>query len=192
VAQIDVDRATAMAASLTKAAHRVGTPPEGIYWLSRAHALAMAPRLEQLGDDHHPAYLHPGRSALVLIRDAEVSDALTLAGAVVLETRDDALRMSTDLVDRLGPELSELVAAVPRPGGDSLTERLVTASNEVRLAALAERLDHLRHEHLREERDHWRELHDEVGSVWWPVAKRTHAKLATRYAHWHRTFAKRL
>lgn len=181
-----------MAASLRKASHRAGTAPEGIEWLARAHALAMAPRIEQLEDDHHPAYLHPGRSVLVLIRDAEVSDALTLAGAVVLETRDDALGISTDLVESLGPELSELVAAVPRPGDDSLSERLVTAPNAVRLAALAERLDHLRHEHLREERDHWGELHEEVGLVWWPVAKRTHEKLAMRYAHWHRTFAKRL
>jgi hypothetical protein len=188
----DVDRAIAMAASVAKAARRVGTPGDQVEWLGRAHASAMAPRLEQLDDDHHPVYLHPGRSLLVLTRDAQVSDALTLATAAVLESRDPTLKIRDDDLKALGPELCELVASVPPPGAEALAERLVTITPQARLAALAERLDHLRHEHLRDERDHWRGLHEEVGAVWLPVAERTHGKLAGRFAHWHRTFVRRL
>jgi len=193
----DTDRANAMAVSVAKAARRVGVPETSLDVLSRAHALAMAPRLERLDDDHHAAYLHPGRSVLILIRDAGVDDALTLCGAAVLETRDTDLRIDQATLDRLGDALVALVASVPHPGDERLAERLVTLPYAARMAALSERLDHLRHEHLRNESSPgdasgWPGLHAEVGAVWLPVAERSHPQLAQRYAHWHRTFEKRL
>ncbi len=193
----DTDRANAMAVSVAKAARRIGVPEASLDVLSRAHALAMASRLERLDDDHHPAYLHPGRSVLILIRDASVDDALTLCGAAVLETRDAELRIDHATLERLGDAVVALVASVPHPGDERLAERLVTLPHAARMAALSERLDHLRHEHLREEdavgiTSGWPELHAEVGAVWLPVAERSDPRLAQRYAHWHRTFAKRL
>ncbi len=193
----EVDRAVAMAASLRRAAARVGALPEEVEWLDRVHAVAMQPRLDRLDDDHHPAFLHPGRSALILMRDAEVSDAFVLATAVLLETRDADLRVEATELAGLGVELRAAVLMVPRPEDDDLAERLVTLPEGPRLAALAERLDHLRHEHVYHEQlgastAHWQELHDQVGAVWLPVAERTHPVLAKRYAHWWRTFGRRL
>jgi hypothetical protein len=57
---------------------------------------------------------------------------------------------------------------------------------------LAERLDQLRHAHLREDHAWWRAIHAEAGAIWVPVAERTHPRLADRYRHWLRTFGRRL
>jgi hypothetical protein len=146
-----------------------------------------------LKDDHHPAYLHPGRSALILLRDASVTAAPVLAAACLVETRDPELRVAPERIDQvLGPDVGELVAAAPPPGSEGLAEALVTASGEVCLVALAEHLDHLRHLHVRGPEPDWPERLDEVEAVWLPVAERTHARLATRYRHWARTFRRRL
>ncbi len=188
-----VDRGAAMAASVETAARAHGLAPEGVDFVSRAHALAMNARVEALDDDHHPAYLHPGRSVLVLLQDVGLLPADVLATAAVHDTEDDDLRVSLDAVrDALGDGVADMVESLPLPGDERLTERLVSLAEGPRLAALAERLDHLRHAHLREDRTWWRAIHEEAGAAWLPVAERTHPRLATRYLHWHRTFARRL
>jgi hypothetical protein len=188
----DTERARLMAASVAAAARTAGLPDEAIDLVGRAHALAMAPRLHALDDDHHPAYLHPGRSVLVLLRDVGPLPAETLAAAAVHETVDDELRVGHSAVRReLGDAVADLVGSLPRPGDERLAERLVTLEEGPRLAALAERLDQLRHAHLRPDRD-WRAAHEEAGTTWLPVAERTHARLADRYRNWHRAFARRL
>ena len=58
-----------MAASVAQAARAQGLTPESIDLVSRAYALAMNPRVAALENEHHPAYLHPGRSVLVLLLD---------------------------------------------------------------------------------------------------------------------------
>ena len=182
-----------MATSVVQAARAHGLAPEGIDLLSRAHALAMNSRLEVLDDDRHPSYLHPGRSVLVLLQDVGRLPAEILATAAVHDTEDDDLRVSWDAVrDTLGNAVADMVESLPLPGDERLTERLITLDEGPRLAALAERLDHLRHAHLHEDRTWWRAIHEEAGAAWVPVAERTHARLATRYRHWHRTFARRL
>ena len=187
------DRGRAMARSLAAAARAAGLPDDGVELLSRAHALAMEPRTEALDDDHHPAYLHPGRTALVLLRDAEVRDARVLAAATLVESRDGALRVEEARVRaRLGEGMADLVAAVPAPGSEGLAEALVTAPEEVRLVALAEHLDHLRHLHVRGRAPDWEERAAEVEAVWLPMAGRTHERLAGRYRHWLRVFRRRL
>ena len=57
--------------------------------------------------------------------------------------------------------------------------------------ALAERLDHLRHLHLKEPDAAAREVWREARDVWLPFADRTHPDLARRYAWWTRKFTKR-
>jgi hypothetical protein len=74
-----------------------------------------------------------------------------------------------------------------------MLERLVGLDDGLGLAVLAERLDHLRHLHLRPDlRGCWGRRHEEVSAVWLPFANRTHAGLGRRFAHWERTFARRL
>ena len=188
-----VDRGRAMAASVVRAARTHGLAPEGVDLLSLAHALAMESRVEMLDDDHHPSYLHPGRSVLVLLRDVGQLPAEILATAAVHDTEDKDLRVRWDAVrDTLGEAVAALVESLPLPGDDRLAERLITLDEGPRLAALAERLDHLRHAHMREDRTWWRAVHEEAGAGWVPVAERTHPRLATRYRHWHRPFARRL
>jgi hypothetical protein len=182
-----------MAVSVARAAASAGLTPDAVGLLSRAHALAMAPRIAALDDDHHPAYLHPGRTALVLLRDVGEVPLEALCAATVHETEDADLRVSGDAVrEALGDEISDLVASLPLPGEERLLERLVTLGRGPVLAALAERLDQFRHVHLREDHGTWRAMHDEAGEVWLSVAERTHPRLADRFRHWHTAFGRRL
>jgi hypothetical protein len=181
-----------MAASVASAARAAGLDTEAIDLVSHAHALAMAPRLRALDDDHHPAYLHPGRSVLVLLRDVGPLPAEVLAVTAVHETVDEELRVGHDVVrSELGDAVADMLESLPLPGAEGLAERLVTLEEGARFAALAERLDQLRHVHLRPDLD-GRALHGEAGATWLPVAERTHARLADRYRHWHRAFGRRL
>ena len=83
--------------------------------------------------------------------------------------------------------------SIPRPGSDDLVERLLGLSRGVALAVLAERLDHLRHLHMREDLvDLWADTHIEVSGAWLPFCARIDKQLTVRYAHWVRTFAKRI
>lgn len=188
------NRGTAMAASVARTARSLGVSPAGVGLLSQAHALAMEPRVDALEDDHHPLYLHPGRTALILLRDVGSVDATLLCAAALTESEDDAFRIDVSVVGaRMGEAVGALVAAVPLPGSESLVEDLVTAPEAVRLVALAERLDHLRHAHLRDAADAWRRsVHAEAGAVYLPVARRTHPRLAQRYEHWWGAFGRRM
>ena len=183
-----------MAASIARTARSFGMTPEGIGLLARAHALAMEPRVASLEDDHHPLYLHPGRTVLILLRDVSCLDAEVLSAAALSESEDERFRIPLDSVrTEMGERVAMLVASVPSPASESLAEELLLAEEEVRLVALAERLDHLRHGRLREADEAWRQaVHRQAVSVYLPVAERTHPRLATRYHHWGRTFARRL
>jgi (p)ppGpp synthase/HD superfamily hydrolase len=184
-----------MAASVARAATGAGLSADAVELLGRAHALAMAPRLAALDDDHHPAYLHPGRGALILLRDVGPVPVVTLCAAAVHETEDASLRVALDDVRaELGDEIADMVESLPMAGDERLLERLVTLDPGALLAALAERLDQLRHAHVRKDHDaEWRRrIHAEAGEVWVPVAERTHPRLADRFRHWHKAFGRRL
>ncbi len=181
-----------MGGSVVAAAEALGLSDDEVDLIGYAHALAMVPRIATLDDDHHPAYLHPGRTALVLLRDVGPLPVEALVVAAVHEGIDDDLRVRHDVVAvELGEAVAELVESLPLPGDERLAERLVTLDEVFLLATLAEHLDHLRHAHLRGDLD-WQGLHDEASSVWVPVAERAHPRLADRYQHWYRTFARRL
>ena len=61
-------RAGLMARSVAGAAHAREIGGSDLDLVSRAYALAMKPRIALLEDDHDPAYLHPGRSILILLQ----------------------------------------------------------------------------------------------------------------------------
>ena len=152
----------------------------------------MGPRLGL--DDHHPAFLHPGRSALVLLHDVVELPEEAIPLAVLHESEDDDLRAPGGCIDSAGGrEIHAALATLPLPGDEDLTEHLVLLPRPAVLAALAERLDQLRHLHLRPDlQDRWVGAHEEVGRAWLPVAERTDPRLTRRFTHWHRTFARRL
>ena len=184
-----------MVASVGKAARSVGLPAVDVEAVDRVHELAMQPRVELLADDHHPAYLHPGRTALILLQDVGAVNVSAVILGLLHESADVKLRpAATQIAEALGGEASVSgLAAIPRPGDERLVERLVALGPGSALAALAERLDHLRHLHMRPDLiDTWADTHAEVTSAWLPFAQRTHRKLAVRYAHWGRTFVKRI
>ena len=182
-----------MSASVVKASRAIGLEDEGLDLVRRAHDLAMRPRVEQLDDDHHPDYLHPGRSVLILLRDVAHSHAASLAASALLESESESLRVAPSQVEsEIGVQVARVLAEIPAPGDERLVERLVLLPVTSRLAALCERLDQLRHAHLHPDRVWWAAIHEETTQAWLPVAERTHERIAQRYRHWHRTFAKRL
>ena len=188
------DRASQMARSVLLAARSRGLDEAELEAVGRALDLAMRPRLDALDDDHHPAFLHPGRNALVLLRDVGTVDVSVLMVAALHESRDGHLRVPVDQVEgEFGAAALRALESIPLPGDERLVERLLTLGPGLSLAALAERLDHLRHLHLRDDlMDEWAACHLEVVEAWLPFARRVHPRLTTRYAHWARTFAKRI
>ncbi len=181
-------RAERMARRLDRDARRRGVAPDAAADLVVAFRLAMEPRLARIDNDHHPDFLHTARTALILIEDAGVTDRAVLCAAALCETR------ATDLAVRPGTELGEAVARlleeVPDPAAPELLETLVTASPGAQLVAVAERLDHARHLHLRPEPE-WRPYHATTCEVYAPVARRVSAPLADRLRYWCATFRER-
>ena len=85
-----------------------------------------------------------------------------------------------------------MLESLPLPTDDELVARLLMLDDGARLAALAERLDHIRHAHLQDDPARWRALRDEVTAAWAPVAERTHPRIADRYRAWLRAISRRL
>lgn len=185
-------RAEAMARRLARTARRLGLADEDWEGLETAFRAGMARRLARELDDHHPDYLHPSRTALILMDDARVADTAVLAAALVVETRDPELAPPPDEIATLGPTAADIVAAVPRPAdeGERLLETLLAAPRAARLVAAAERLDHARHLHLRP-RSEWRDYHATTCAVYAPVAARTDPALAARLEWWCAAFRRR-
>ena len=186
-------RARAMAERVIRTAHGSGTPPAGLAVLERAHALAMEPRLAAGIDDHDPDFLHPGRTALILLLDTGETRADVLAAAMLTETlrpklKADAGRVPGALGAEVGGRVEEWLAEVPDPEAEDLAERLLLAGPEVQLVALAERLDHVRHAHLWPDPDARREVHALTEAVYARIAERVHSTLARRYARWCEMF----
>jgi len=187
----DIDRARAMAGSVERIARAAGLGNQAVDLVGRAYGLAMEPR--RVLDEHDPAFLHPGRTILVLLQDVGPLSADVLAAAAAHESEEARFRLDpSDVRRELGAPVADLLASLPLPTDDDLVERLITLDEGARLAALAERLDHIRHAHLREDPVRWRSLRDEVSAAWAPVAERTHPRLADRYRAWLRAISRRL
>jgi (p)ppGpp synthase/HD superfamily hydrolase len=176
-----------MAERLETTARRAGIDEPGVARIVNAFHEAMGPRDGRLDDDHHPDYLHPARTALILMDDLGVTDPTQIAAGVLLESlRPELEATSTDT------EARALAERIPTPArdGELFVENLVSAETPVRLIALAERLDQVRHLHLHD-REEWVERHHETTSVYLPVAVRTHPTLARRFRWWSETFQRR-
>lgn len=182
-------RAGAMAARLTAEARTRGIGEADAGHVARAFELATSRR--GLAEED-PGYLHPGRTALILLEDAMVSDRTVLAAGTLVDAANPGLAVPTAEIEHdVGAAEAALVAAVPAPDlADELLERLLVADEEVRLLALADRLDLVRHLHLRPSAE-WLETHALTRAAYLPVAERTCGPLARRLRWWCDRFAAR-
>ena len=187
------DRAGAMARRLAATAERLGMPPESTSLVLQAYGVAMDHRKARIDDERDPDFLHPARTVLILMDDLGETDDVTLAAAALCETRDRKLACGAELMSGLDERVTGRLAEVPRlagPGGPDILELLVGAPEPARRIALAERLDHARHLHLRD-RYEWREYHSVCCRAYAVVARRTHPVLEQRWTWWCRTFEER-
>ncbi|MFW5947057.1 MAG: hypothetical protein ACOCUW_01080 [Gemmatimonadota bacterium] len=185
------DRAEAMARRLDRTARRLGmAEPDRTRFLDAFRAV-MAPRRARIREDHHPDYLHPARTALILMDDTRVADPVTLTSALFTETRDPTLLPDPGDLARMAPDAARLAAAVPamdRP--DRLLEELLALPAPGLRVAAAERLDHARHLHLRD-RAEWDIWHATTRDACVPAARRVDATLAARLEWWCDMFVRR-
>jgi hypothetical protein len=187
----DASRDRLMEGRVGRTLEDIALAADDVALVQAAHRLAMEPRRERLGDPHHPDFLHPGRTVLILAVDAGVRDPIALAAGALLESERADLRVPGGRIAAdLGPALADWVASVPLPGVD-VAEALVTAPEAVRMVALAERLDHCRHAKFWPERADQDRIHGEAMAVYGPIAERTDEALARRFAHWSEAFGRR-
>lgn len=181
-----------MVRRLERTARHLGVPDHGRALVLQAFSTAMEPRRRLLTDDHHPDYLHPARTALILMDDVRESDPMVLAMAVFCETRDKSLAAVAEKIEATSPAVAQGLAGIPLPSeeGETLMESLLALSPGQSLVAVAERLDHARHLHLRD-RNEWSAYHATTCAVYAPVAGRVHATLGDRLDWWCSTFRRR-
>lgn len=185
------DRAEAMSRRLDRTAARVGVPAAGRALVLDAFRVAMEPRRARITQDHHPDYLHPARTALILMDDTREAEPVTLAAALFTETRDPSLAAPTKRLVEVSPEAASLVAGIPLPDRtDHLLEALLALPAPAARVAAAERLDHARHLHLRDPTE-WDEWHAVTRAVYVPATNRVDDTLAVRLQWWCDMFARR-
>jgi hypothetical protein len=159
--------------------------------LERAFERALAPRMDRLDDDHDPRFLHPGRTALILMDDVSYHDPHGLATAILTESESPELACDSES-DRPGdPEaLTRALAEarrIPRmEDEEGLAEALVTAPDPVPVIALAEYLDQLRHLRLWADPERVRARAATASRILVPFAARVHPVLARRFEWWAR------
>ena len=189
---VDVARGRVMEARVGRTLEEAGLTASDVTLVRAAHSLAMGPRREHLPDPLHPDFLHPGRTVLILVMDSGFRDAIGLAAAALVdseraELRADPSRIRQEICD----EVAEWVRSVPLPGA-GLAEALLSARVPVQVVALAERLDQCRHAKFWSDRAARVRVHEEVETIYGPVAERTDPALARRFAHWSWAFSRTL
>jgi (p)ppGpp synthase/HD superfamily hydrolase len=180
-----------MAAKLHAYAQRRSVPPASIL---DAYESAISVRLPVLGDVFHPDLLHPARTILILLEDAECTDPQVLTAAALVESEYASMRLDEKTItDHFGAAVAGLVSSVPRPDqpNDELLEELVTSNYDVGLIAVAERLDHARHLRFRDQ-ELWQPFFEQITSVYLPFSSRVNARLSTRLERWATGFARQV
>lgn len=173
-----------MAQRLVDSARQRGVPAAGQTQLDAAFRAAAANRSDS--DQRDPALLHPARTVLILLNDANVVAADTLSAAALAESEDRHLAVPLEQVKRrFNARVAALVEAIPDPAqsGDELLETLLAADPDAQRIAVAERLDHARHLHLKPT-TLWANHHDIVRQAYLPVAERIDATLGRRLRWW--------
>jgi hypothetical protein len=170
-------------------------PPDEVQRVARAVTEALRLREDAVSDDHDSRYLHPARTVLILMSDADCRIATALVAAPFVEGIDDALVAPIEVVeDVAGSAAARLRAAVPLASphaDDTLLEALVCADHDAAVIALAEHLDQVRHLQFRPDLD-WRALHAGVERVYVPAARRICPQLGRRFDRWADAFRRRL
>lgn len=180
-----------MGRRLARTARRLGVDAEGRALVLDAFSVAMEPRRARIREDHHPDYLHPARTALILMDDTGESGPITLAAAMFAETRDPTLAAAPGVMRVISAEAAEMAAEIPVPArADRLLEALLALPPPSLRVAAAERLDHVRHLHLRA-RSEWQIWHGSTREMYVPVTRRVDETLAARLAWWCDMFARR-
>ena len=188
----DVARGRAMEARIGRTLEEAGLTASDVTLVRAAHRLAMGSRQEHLPNPRHPDFLHPGRTVLILVLDSGFRDAIGLAAAALVDSERAELRADPNRIRHaIGDEVAEWVRSVPLPG-DALAEALLGARIPVQVVALAERLDQCRHAKFWSDHAARVRVHEEVETIYGPVAERTDAALARRFAHWSRAFSRTL
>ncbi len=184
------ERGTYMVERVLSSARARGLSETAATRVGEAVRAAILPR-ERLGDDHHPQYLHPGRTVLILLEDVGMEEEEALMVGAFLESESPALAVALDQVAlRVGSRVAREVGQVPGPNDPELAASLVVVRPEIAQAALAERLDQLRHAHLSADIK-WRErVHRQAEEVYLPLARRLDPVLFRRYQWWCRSFPK--
>jgi hypothetical protein len=159
--------------------------------LERAFERAMVPRMDRLDDDHDPRFLHPGRTALILMDDVGFADPEGLAAAILSETESPDLACGPeasrpDDPEPLGYALAQAHRIPRMEDEEELAEALVTAPEPIPVIALAEYLDQLRHLRLWADPARVRARGDTASRILVPFAGRVHPVLARRFEWWVR------
>jgi (p)ppGpp synthase/HD superfamily hydrolase len=187
------ERAAAMVRRVgVEAAARLGE--QDAVCVRAAVALALAYRDARIDDDHDSRCLHPARTVLILLADTTLRSPAALAAAAFVDSVDNALVPAAAELERVaGSNAAALLADVPAHVADpeALLERVISADENAALVALAERLDHARHLHLRPDLD-WQTFHQGIRDVYVPSAGRLSPPLQRRLDRWAEAFGRRL
>lgn len=185
-------RSCTMEARVGRTLEGAGLAAADVSLVRAAHRLAMASRREHLPDPRHPDFLHPGRTVLILVVDSGFCDPIGLAAAACVDSERAELRADPSHIRHaIGDEVAEWVRSVPLPGA-VLAEALLSAPVPVQIVALAERLDQYRHAKFWTDHMARTRVHEEVETIYGPIAERTDPVLARRFAHWSQTFSRAL
>lgn len=187
------DRAAAMADRLRWSAARVGLSPDDARSIGDCFLAAMQHRAALIPDDHHPDYLHPARTTLILTDDVGVRDPATLRAAAMFESARPDLVLDIDFIERTaGTDAAAIIRQLPAPRADpsSRIEFLVSAPRNALALYLAGQLDYARHLHLGDPA-RWEEGLDRVERFLIPLAQRCHPLLARRFERWAGAFRRR-
>jgi hypothetical protein len=182
-----------MADRLIAACLRMGMNPADARDLGLLFSNVISFRAPVMAGEEDVDYLHPARTALILMHDTGVADRATLGAGMALDSLYPDRTPHPEVLIEWG-ELGAAALLGELPGArvsrEERIEALVIASENTRLAAIAERLDHARHLHLTPP-ESWAAFHDDVTRVYLPLAARTHAVLERRFSAWSERFAAR-
>lgn len=187
------ERADAMADRLRRTAGWRGFSRDQANRLADCFLAAMRSRAAAIGDDHDPAYLHPARTALILLDDVGLQDADVLSAAVVHDAvRPDLAMNADDLRVLAGDRAADIIDLLPHPDADpaAIMETLVTLPAGVLALYLASQLDLARHLHLGDAAG-WAAGHARVTGSLIRLAHRCHPLLAKRFERWAGAFRRR-
>lgn len=140
----------------------------------------MEDRTSLFADEHHPAFLHPLRTAVLLL-DADEIDPRAHATVLLLDSEGpDPTSLA---LDPGSPDLAVVVDLIMAESDERL-ERLVLADPWLRNAWLAERLDHIRHLHLWAGADRTRAALERAEREEQPLARRVGGRLERAWSDW--------